>query len=438
VGAAPAPAAARTSSRSSADGGQAPRPVRAGRRGNGSPVPQEAQDQDQALKKRSVTGVAALLSTSEIREAILGYQQEAAEQDKALGARDFRSLRVMLGEALQAMNIKDPSGNWIANLAREWDPNRDGAITKMEFRQDIRNTVPDTERDKSEVTVVQIDALFDELDLNHSGELDMKEVMLAVKSLQVDAAKAEKARQGVRDKMAALNERTKAAEEVYELTKVYEEAEQAMRVAEKGSIGAQVGTLLKSKNFKVNDIVAKWSADASQISQAKFRQGILSLGVDAPHSELNLLFDSLVKGQEGVLSTEELRDALKIMVEACAGIKESIKHLKAELVAQEKAIRAVQAVFLQQREDEERAAAEAAEKLAAAEADAALAAERRKLQRKAELDAKQKAKAEQEAAFKARIDAKRGSASAAPAAAEAAIASPLPGTQVMELHSQGA
>lgn len=39
------------------------------------------------------------------------------------------------GDALQLLAQKDGKGLQWSTLMRDWDPNRDGAITKMEFRQ---------------------------------------------------------------------------------------------------------------------------------------------------------------------------------------------------------------------------------------------------------------------------------------------------------------
>ena len=165
------------------------------------------------------------MSASDLATTIAEHTKEANEEEKKLGEGTFRTLRVRIGEALQERNLKDPSGKWQVDLARDWDLNRDGSITKMEFRQDVRNTVSNAE---GEITVQMMDGLFEEMDLNHSGELDMKEVMLALKGLQVDAAKAAKKREAVRERVKILRQRVQAAQEVFDVTKVYEDSHKAM------------------------------------------------------------------------------------------------------------------------------------------------------------------------------------------------------------------
>lgn len=54
--------------------------------------------------------------------------------------------------------------SFIEHLMREWDPNRDGFISKMEFRQDIRSLV-------SNAQVKDVDDLFERIDVDHNGEV---------------------------------------------------------------------------------------------------------------------------------------------------------------------------------------------------------------------------------------------------------------------------
>ena len=116
----------------------------------------------------------------------------------------------------------------------------------------MRNTVSNAE---GEITVQMMDGLFEEMDLNHSGELDMKEVMLALKGLQVDAAKAAKKREAVRERVKILRQRVQAAQEVFDVTKVYEDSHKAMIEEERGSVASQMGAILKGKNLKVSEVV---------------------------------------------------------------------------------------------------------------------------------------------------------------------------------------
>ena len=90
---------------------------------------------DEAKKKKGSGGIIPLMSASDLATTIAEHTKEANEEEKKLGEGTFRTLRVRIGEALQERNLKDPSGKWQVDLARDWDLNRDGSITKMEFRR---------------------------------------------------------------------------------------------------------------------------------------------------------------------------------------------------------------------------------------------------------------------------------------------------------------
>ena len=77
----------------------------------------------------------------------------------------------------------------VEDLIREWDANGDGAVTKMEFRQSLRNPKLELVADN----VSELDALFDRLDKDKGGSLDLGEVKAAMKIMQTESAHAEKA-----------------------------------------------------------------------------------------------------------------------------------------------------------------------------------------------------------------------------------------------------
>ena len=62
----------------------------------------------------------------------------------------------------------------VPDLIRDWDSNKDGEINKVELRQVVRNKL------KIQVDNKEIDALFDKLDDDKGGQLDMKEIQKAM------------------------------------------------------------------------------------------------------------------------------------------------------------------------------------------------------------------------------------------------------------------
>ena len=70
----------------------------------------------------------------------------------------------------------------VADLLREWDPNGDGKISKMEMRQSVKKTLGE------KADAREIDALFTSLDDDNSGSLDIDELKVALKRFQESAA----------------------------------------------------------------------------------------------------------------------------------------------------------------------------------------------------------------------------------------------------------
>ena len=131
------------------------------------------------------------------------------------------------------------------------------------------------------------------------GQLDVAEVRVSLKRLQQQAAKAEAQVTKVRQITDAMRAKATKQREVVEATQSYEETRTRLTEAEKGSVGAQLGAILKVKGFKVGDIVAKWGGDKGPISKADFQKQTLALRVEATPAEL----DGLVSVRQCVNAT---------------------------------------------------------------------------------------------------------------------------------------
>lgn len=112
-------------------------------------------------------------------EAKLAEAAEVEEEAKTQAA----SLELKLGRAIAKQKMSVPE------LIRKWDTNGDGDISKIELRQVVRNNLKIKADNKT------IDALFDRLDVDGGGELDMKEMGVALKlfAKQVSTADADEA-----------------------------------------------------------------------------------------------------------------------------------------------------------------------------------------------------------------------------------------------------
>ena len=58
---------------------------------------------------------------------------KAAEEEEKVIHKKGSEIYMQLGDVIGAKSAADKTGNLADNLMREWDPNRDGTITKMEF-----------------------------------------------------------------------------------------------------------------------------------------------------------------------------------------------------------------------------------------------------------------------------------------------------------------
>ena len=99
-------------------------------------------------------------------------------------------------------NLAQQMGQWLVDsntsvdkLGGEWDRNGDGDINKQEFRVNMRK-LPFA----AKIDVALIDDLFDTLDADHGGALDMGELKQALKKLKEEA-------KAFRDKGAANKDR---------------------------------------------------------------------------------------------------------------------------------------------------------------------------------------------------------------------------------------
>ena len=270
----------------------------------------------------------------------------------------------------------------------------------------VRKLLPGTEK---EITVGEIDALYDSFDDDHSGELDVSELKVALKKLQEASAKAAVAASHAHDEAESMRASAAVQQEVITATVEYEEAVAAFKQAvnEKG-VRAQLGGILRAKGLKVSEIVAKWGGGKSgEISQGVFRKQVFALGVQAADEEVDELFNSIDDDGGGTLDASEVKRALQMLVDALVDSNSTIKKLKDDVSGKEKIAKAKQIRWRKYLEAEEIAAAEAAERDAAAAAAAAEAAEQARAAKAAAAKSKKSSKQAAETEFNRKILLKR-------------------------------
>ena len=91
------------------------------------------------IDQRTKAVPGALATAAEISAIVDNIHKEADIKERALEAKDLHSLPVMLGAILQARISQEGGEDKVFDMVvREWDPNRDGSISRMELRQGVR------------------------------------------------------------------------------------------------------------------------------------------------------------------------------------------------------------------------------------------------------------------------------------------------------------
>ena len=358
--------------------------------------------------KPSASAPAAAASQKQ-NQTMATYAQIQADADRLLKRADAdctkaqksKTLTTLLGESLlEASSKHSDQEAWLAEMMRQWDPNRDGTITKMEFRQNVRKLV-----DKQDVK--EVDKLFDKLDKDHSGELDMNECKTAIRNLQTTAKQDLQQLQIIFERANELREKASRFQAIADLTRTSEESARALTEENKKSVGAQLGVILVKKGLKVSDLVAKWGGAKGFIDKHDFRHEVNALGLSAAASDVDALFDQLDDDGGGTLDIAEVKLALRTLAEESDQVRASIKMLTTKAAEQHKAARAAQSEYRSMKEEEQKAIVEKARQREAeeeAKATAAAAAKEAKELKEAE----KKAAAEKEKAdFEAKIALKR-------------------------------
>lgn len=378
-------------------------------------------------KKRRPSTDDVLISAAALHEkAQACFDAVAAQREQH--AIDKDSLELWIGHAL----TREKRG--LQELIREWDGNGDGEIQKIELRQVVRNKL------KIKADNKQIDALFDKLDADGGGSLDMKEMGAALYLFK----SAHKKSAGMEDELRRMEEEaTEQAALITEAASAMAALEDLQAKLAMFADGAYEGSPLEWLAASVSaharrthtieaemkrETTAAWdpNKDGSARREVFFAwaSGMVVSGaieeseLEACFAELKQVAGAAADGGFKVAGglkrlwevMEEIRAAEAAVVEAETGLRKAARKLQKQVVAMENERKAKEA---------ERSAEElrAAEEKAAADAAA-------KEARAAEREAKKQAKVKEQASFKRRVDGRRqsnvGKAGSGPSAAQLA------------------
>lgn len=240
----------------------------------------------------------------------------------------------------------------VEELVKGWDRNGDGDISKPEFRIAIRNLGLD-------IDGKEVDALFESLDADKGGSLDLRECRLALKKWQRDASDADGRGASVKRHATQLRQMASELQEAAEVTRVYEAEEEILKqMRGHVPIASRLGSTLKGRGVKIGDLVRSWDDDGNGvIDMVEFRGHVLGLGFRAEPAEVDELFLSLDDDGSGELDLEELKAALKKLQDAAADAALAEVAQVKKVSASKKAAKAVQRTAQQKHADLEMAEA---------------------------------------------------------------------------------
>ena len=319
------------------------------------------------------SGLGGLLSSQELRSL--------AEAQLALAAeREADPPGISESFAARVGRVIVSGGHEAGSLATAWDRNKHNAVNRFDFCVGLRQLLEATKERSKETNSKKeredMEALFDSLDLDHSGELDLEELKAALVRLAKDAQNAETAaarhleQTGARIRAVAASFEQAAAR-----TAEYEEAERvrawhpacsgpplsfpcacahnnthppvphphgisrmwhpacesphpaqalwSMHHAKDGSsaggasLRAQIGAVLMKRNLRVGDVLRDWDEDNSgTIDADEWYVHLRQLGIGVSRHQSDELFGELDGDGDGELTMEELRKVLKALSDA--------------------------------------------------------------------------------------------------------------------------
>ena len=227
------------------------------------------------------------LSAAALHEIADGFERTASSNQAMAGSRE--SLHVALGTRL--MEKADKKGGQA--FFRELDVNGDGSVTRIEFKQMMRKL--GLLGEGSSFDAKAVDDLFSELDADGGGELDLGEILAALKKLKARVLAVERQEavaQAEADNWRARAEQTRrAAERVAEKEVI---ASELHELRFNPSVEWRLATLLSKAQLKPAEVLTKFDGNIDgKIDQGEFAKGFLSLRIDATVEELHELHGKL-------------------------------------------------------------------------------------------------------------------------------------------------
>jgi Ca2+-binding EF-hand superfamily protein len=212
-------------------------------------------------------------------------------------------IRFSLRDALQRSSTR------VIDLFKEWDDDASGKIDLKEFRKAIVALGFD-------VPHAEIDAVFRQMDADGSGTLEYKELN---KSLRSGAGSSldPSLRPGAAGKIQTRADLLAKGKEKRSLLRTGRKGAalppSVKLTAEDGrSIKEQLKAVLNEHSVRVIDLFRDWDDNGDGLVDKKeFRKAVAALGYSVPKADAEKVFDELDKDGNGTLSYVELNKALR-------------------------------------------------------------------------------------------------------------------------------
>ena len=221
---------------------------------------------------------------------------EKAEQDLADLKKEQSLALKVAGKTKNARAIE---------LAKKWDLQGNGSVSRVDFRTNVRNLGLKAED-------AEIDALFARMDDDGSGSMDLGELRTALQKLQDEAEKAADVTGKVATVATRLRKKATFSEHACGLMREFDVAEQELQqLRDTQPLHFKLGDAIEGLNS--NELAQRWRKDTdikADINKMQFRQRVRDLVPEANFKECDHLFATLDSDGSGVLEPGELKTAL--------------------------------------------------------------------------------------------------------------------------------
>ena len=172
----------------------------------------------------------------------------------------------------------------VLDMLHDWDKNGDGRVSRLEFRRAVASCGFDFAKPSD------VDAIFDEIDEDSSGLLDVREL-----SARLRPGVLARSRHALRQ---AAGRRVRNRANASRIT---------LRATGEATVPEQLVEILGVHRARVLDLFREWDEDLNGLIDAsEFRAALSILGYDAPRADVDDLFATFDVDSSGAISYSEL------------------------------------------------------------------------------------------------------------------------------------